>query len=80
MKAANLLKLVGAGVLSLTIVAAPFTLPATAQVEAAEVSEEDDGFDWGLLGLLGLIGLAGLAGKKNNSPTVYQDPNVPTSR
>ncbi len=77
MKNSKLLKLIGVGVLTLGIAAAPLSLPATAQTNQDQVVEndDDDGFDWGLLGLIGLAGLAGLAGKDKKSPTVYRDPN-----
>jgi hypothetical protein len=80
MKNSNWLKLMGTGVLALTIAFVPFTSPTAAQVTGTQDVYEDDGFDWDLLGLLGLLGLAGLAGKgRNSSPTVYRDPNSPGS-
>lgn len=79
MKNANLWKLIGAGVLVLTISGAPFTSPAAAQVAESEETYEDEGFNLDWLGLLGLLGLAGLAGKNRKSPTVYRDPNSPGS-
>ncbi|MDM9380494.1 WGxxGxxG family protein [Chlorogloeopsis sp. ULAP01] len=81
-------KAVSAGVVTLTMVILPLTLPAQAQVQQTQPGvqttpapgtrvEEDEGFDWGWLGLLGLLGLAGLAGRKrNDEPTRYRDPNA----
>lgn len=60
-------KLIGAGVISLSLAVLPLTLPASAQdaapgATAVETEQGDRDFDWGWLGLLGLIGLAGLKG------------------
>ena len=83
MKGFNLSKVVGAGVLSLSLVTLPLTLPAFAQTDTAspnamqgtENAEEGDrDFDWGWLGLIGLAGLAGLA-KKREEPVRYRDPD-----
>lgn len=80
MRNSNWLKFVHTGVLALTLVVAPLTLPAVAQVEAErEGIYEDNDSDWSWLGLLGLAGLAGLAGKNRDQPTAYRDPNAPSS-
>jgi len=72
----NLLpKIIGTGILSISMAVLPLTLPASAQVNTPGVDREDvieedayedNNSDWGWLGLLGLIGLAGLAGKKRH--------------
>lgn len=81
MKGLNLSKVAGAGVLSLSLVTLPLTLPASAQeaspnaMQGTEnVEEGDRDFDWGWLGLIGLAGLAGLA-KKREEPVRYRDPD-----
>ena len=93
MKRSNLSKVVGAGVVTVSMALLPLTMPASAQTnpdntttvdpatsgQDVVVENEDDGFDWGWLGLLGLAGLAGLAGRKNSEPTAYRDPD-PASR
>jgi MYXO-CTERM domain-containing protein len=48
--------------------------PATAQqadttATRVTTTDDDDGFDWGLLGLLGLAGLAGL--RRREEPRTY---------
>jgi MYXO-CTERM domain-containing protein len=89
MKPFNLSKIVGAGVLSLSMTILPLALPASAQTtttpdttgdntqtegtDNADTGDRD--FDWGWLGLIGLAGLAGLA-RKREEPTRYRDPNV----
>lgn len=74
MKLSTIYKLSGTSLLALSLAILPFTTPGQAQVDAEPgiivETEEDDGFDWGLLGLLGLLGLAGLAGK--NKQTNYE--------
>jgi len=60
-------KLIGAGIVSLSLALMPLTLPVSAQdaaepgINTAETQGDRD-FDWGWLGLLGLLGLAGLRG------------------
>lgn len=71
MKAAKLIKLASAGVLSLGLTAIPFSIAASAQDSTSPDGTtapvvEDVEFDWGWLGLLGLLGLAGLAGRKRD--------------
>ena len=39
---------------------------ALAVDDGDDITEEDDGFDYGLLGLLGLAGLAGLLGRNRD--------------
>ena len=62
----QILRLVGTGLLSIGLAAAPLAGIASAQVEEApggaaqSAQRADDGFDWGWLGLLGLAGLLGL--------------------
>ena len=88
MKSSNLSKFVKAGVLSLSLVVLPSSLPAFAQTDTApnttvdgmqtqatDATTGDRDFDWGWLGLIGLAGLAGLAGKRKE-PTRYQDPGT----
>lgn len=78
MKYSRLSQIIGAGILSLTMIVAPLTLPASAQVIVErEGIYEDNDFDWGWLGLIGLVGLAGLAGKKRQTVTAYRHPNRP---
>ena len=48
-------------------------------VDDDTVTEEDDGFDYGLLGLLGLAGLAGLLGR-NRDDHRRAVPPVDTTR
>jgi hypothetical protein len=88
MKRNVLSKVIGAGVISLSLATLPLTLPAGAQTDGTttgttdttfdntptQVSEGDRDFDWGWLGLLGLIGLAGLA-KKPEETVRYRDPD-----
>lgn len=79
MKYSRLSQMIGAGILSLTMIVAPLTLPAKAQivVEREELYEDND-FNWSWLGLIGLLGLAGLAGKNRQTATAYRDPNRST--
>lgn len=61
-----------AGVLSLGLIAIPFSVSANAQDATSQDGTaipgvEDVEFDWGWLGLLGLLGLAGLAGRKRDT-------------
>jgi hypothetical protein len=87
-KHSNLSKVVGAGVLSLSLATLPLSLPASAQnnaesnaptVDTTPFQEtQNDHNNWGWLGLLGLIGLANLF-RKPKEPTVYRDPNAPSS-
>lgn len=92
MKGSDLSKVVGAGVLTLSMAVLPLTTPASAQTNTdtntttntapsqdVRTVESDRNFDWGWLGLLGLLGLAGLAGRKHEEPTRYPDPD-PVSR
>lgn len=51
------------------------TTPGTDTTTGVVESEDDDGFDWGLLGLLGLLGLAGLSRKRDDRPA-YRDPSA----
>ncbi len=86
MKRSDLSKVVGAGLLSLSVTLVPLTLPASAQntndsgtTNAArdtgiDNTRHDGGFDWGWLGLIGLAGLAGLS-RKREEPVAYRDPN-----
>lgn len=89
MKLSNLSKVVGAGVLTLSMATMPLTLPASAQDSSGtgttgdttqtqgtdNATTGDRDFDWGWLGLLGLAGLAGLA-RKREEPTRYRDPGT----
>jgi hypothetical protein len=88
MKRSNLAKLVGTGVLSLSLAIAPSILPASAQTgtdapagtntgvdSRAGYTENDRDFDWGWLGLLGLLGLAGLT-RKPEERVSYREPDV----
>lgn len=87
MKRSDLSKVVGAGVLSLSLAMLPLSLPAFAQtnpesnapvLDTTPFQEtKDDNNNWGWLGLLGLIGLANLF-RKPKETTVYRDPNAPT--
>ena len=87
MKRSDLSKVVGAGVLSLSLAIVPLSLPAFAQNNAESNAPtldttpfqetKDDNNNWGWLGLLGLIGLANLF-RKPKETTVYSDPNAPT--
>jgi MYXO-CTERM domain-containing protein len=81
----NFTKLLGAGVLTLSIGILPLAPPTQAQVTQPRtdtaprttVADRSD-FDWGWLGLIGLLGLAGLAGRRREEePTRYRDPNAP---
>lgn len=82
-------KVIGLGLLSLSLAALPAINPASAQdatapggttTDTTTTTEADRDFDWGWLGLLGLAGLAGLAGKKRHDDNVrYQDPAVTTA-
>ena len=91
MKFSNVIKLVGAGALSLSLSALPMVQSASAQDATGTTGttdttgtadttptsdvESNDGFDWGWLGLLGLAGLAGL--KKREDDTVrYREPET----
>jgi MYXO-CTERM domain-containing protein len=82
----NFTKIVGAGVLTLTMGIVPLNLPAQAQVTQPRtdvapnrtVDDDRNDTDWGWLGLIGLLGLAGLAGKRREEePTRYRNPNAP---
>jgi hypothetical protein len=88
MKFSNVIKLVGAGALSLSLSALPMVQSASAQdttgrtgttsdtTPRADVNS-NDGFDWGWLGLIGLAGLAGLRGKKRDDNAVrYGEPQT----
>jgi hypothetical protein len=78
MKYSRLPQIIGAGILTLSMIVAPLTLPASAQVEIErEGIYEDNDFDWGWLGLIGLFGLAGLGGRNRQKATAYRDPNRP---
>ena len=49
-------------------------------LDAAAVTEDDDGPSWGWLGLLGLIGLAGLGGRRRDTvATVTTHPTTVTA-
>jgi LPXTG-motif cell wall-anchored protein len=84
----NLPKVLGASILSLSMVVLPLTLSASAQVNTPSAEPEgvyendDNNSDWGWLGLLGLIGLAGLGGKKRheNITTSSHDTTTPLGR
>jgi MYXO-CTERM domain-containing protein len=92
MKFSNIIKLVGAGALSLSLSALPMVHSASAQdatgrtgttgttrdtTSRADV-HSNDRLDWGWLGLLGLAGLAGLRGKKRDDSAVrYGEPQTP---
>lgn len=77
-------KLVGLGILSVSLATVPMISSVSAQDATAPgntttttTTEADRDFDWGWLGLLGLAGLAGLAGKKRDDDAArYQDPTV----
>ena len=84
-KKSDLSKVVGAGVLTLSMAILPLTLSASAQTGTTTennpqlqgtdvVATRDNDFDWGWLGLIGLAGLAGLA-RKREEPTRYRDPD-----
>jgi len=87
MKKFNAAKLVGLGVLSLSLATLPVVNSASAQdantsgTTTTATTTNDRGFSWGWLGLLGLAGLAGLAGGKRRYETTatYQDPTVTSS-
>lgn len=79
-------KFLGAGILSLSLMSLPSTLPASAQADTAAPSAPNAGvnntqgdrdFDWGWLGLLGLLGLAGLT-RKPEDRVAYREPDVAT--
>ena len=80
MKRSDLSKVVGAGVLSLSLAIVPLSLPAFAQNNAESNAPtldttpfqetKDDNNNWGWLGLLGLIGLANLF-RKPKEPVRY---------
>jgi MYXO-CTERM domain-containing protein len=80
-------KLIGTGVLTLTIAILPLTPAVQAQVTApprtnvvprTTTDDSRNDFDWGWLGLIGLLGLAGLSGRKReDESTRYRDPNAP---
>lgn len=85
MKTTALTKIIGAGVLAVSLTALPVsaqttTTPdtgaTTTQPGTTETQNNDDGIDWGWLGLLGLAGLFGLTGRKKTEPTAYRDPNA----
>lgn len=88
MKFSNIIKLVGAGALSLSLSALPIVHSASAQDGAGTTGttrdtttrtdvNSNDGLDWGWLGLLGLAGLAGLRGKKRDDNAVrYGEPQT----
>ncbi|HAG83099.1 MAG TPA: hypothetical protein DCL61_18535 [Cyanobacteria bacterium UBA12227] len=88
MNCSSLSKLIGAGVIAVSLTVLPLTKPAQAQDNAPQTYTQPDGdveayetendFDWGWLGLLGLAGLAGLAGRKRPDTVNYttRDPNV----
>lgn len=92
MKRTNLSKVVGTGVLALSLAIVPSTLPAFAQTDTTNTAPnttldntQTQGTDYAATGdrdfdwgWLGLIGLAGLAGlaRKREEPTRYRDPNV----
>ncbi|MBF2028127.1 MAG: WGxxGxxG-CTERM domain-containing protein [Oscillatoriales cyanobacterium C42_A2020_001] len=92
MKTANLSKVLGLSVLSLSLAVLPVINSASAQDTPAAPSgtttttpttdvDNDNDSNWGWLGLLGLAGLAGLAGRKrHDEPVRYQDPTVAPSR
>ncbi len=86
----NLNKVIGTGVLTLSMGLLTLTSPVKAQTNDPGTSTgttttapttttyERNDFDWGWLGLLGLLGLAGLTGKKrDDEPTRYRDPSTP---
>ncbi|MBW4643542.1 MAG: WGxxGxxG-CTERM domain-containing protein [Goleter apudmare HA4340-LM2] len=83
----NWSKLLGTGILTLSMAILPLTLPVNAQVTTppptdvvprTRTYETRDDFDWGWLGLIGLFGLAGLMGRRrDDEPTRYRDPNAP---
>ncbi|AFZ02633.1 WGxxGxxG family protein [Calothrix sp. PCC 6303] len=88
MKFSNIIKLVGAGALSLSLSALPMVRSASAQDGTGTTGttrntttttdvNSNDGLDWGWLGLLGLAGLAGLRGKKRDDNAArYGDPQT----
>jgi hypothetical protein len=85
-------KLLGTGLLSVSLAVLPLTLAGNAQTTQGQTdtvqtdpvqttqTEQDRDFDWGWLGLLGLIGLAGFAAKRQGEPTHYrstvEDPDI----
>lgn len=85
MKTAALTKIVGAGVLALSLTALPVSAQTTTTPDTGTTTQpgttttevdRDNGTDWGWLGLLGLAGLFGLTGrKKTETATAYRDPN-----
>lgn len=90
MKRFDLLRVVGASVLTLGLLVLPEALPAAAQQQTANptetipaanpttpsgANEGDRDFNWSWLGLIGLAGLAGLA-PKGSRPGVERDPNA----
>lgn len=86
MKNSALAKVIGAGVLALSLTALPVSAQTTTTPDAGttttqptviddDADDRDDNGNWGWLGLLGLAGLLGLTGKKRKEPTAYRDPN-----
>lgn len=96
MKHSNLSKILGAGVLTLSMALLPLSLPASAQEGSGTGTTGDNMQTQGTdntvageqgdrdfdWGWLGLIGLAGLAGlaRKREEPTRYRDPADPANR
>lgn len=91
MKRSDLSKLVGAGILAISLTTLPLSLPASAQSPDASPTVEDttkptfdttplqetkdDNNNLGWLGLIGLIGLVNLF-RKPKQPAVYTEPEV----
>ena len=86
MKRFNSSKVVGVAILSLSLVTAPLSLPASAQSPSPESNAptldttpfqetKNDNNNLGWLGLLGLIGLANLFRKPKQS-VGSSDPNI----
>ncbi len=82
----NFTKVVGAGVLTLSMAILPLTIPVQAQVTNSPRSDTNpttttydrNDFNWGWLGLIGLLGLGGLTGRRRDEETTrYRDPKTP---
>ncbi|HEY9615957.1 MAG TPA: WGxxGxxG family protein [Microcoleaceae cyanobacterium] len=77
-------KLLGAGVIAVSLVTLPMTGAAIAQTNSNAPTLDttpfqetrDDHNNWGWLGLLGLIGLANLLRQPRTHHTVYREPET----
>lgn len=78
-------KMLGAGVIAVSLATLPMAVPAIAQTDTSNSptldttpfqETRDDNNNWGWLGLLGLIGLANLLRKPRTQHTVYREPET----